>query len=159
VKVAALVLSTLALVVGGAVLATVPRRRRMYLGASAEMEPQESRIEITCVLLPDKPDKTEVERTDETRAMWRRAQQVAGRFKISSRFEERHDAGDACTYGDAYLYPSLRRLVPVLDALDKARVGYDNIDLPVRAPRGLVRGLRSRYPRGTGVMVNEGEFR
>ena len=115
---------------------------------------REATIELTCVMLPDDPDETEIERTEDTRAMWRKAKKIAEKFGARVNFSEHQDFKEACLYGDAYVYPSLDVLEEMLDAFDKSDVEYDNIDLPANASKNLVARLKKRYPRWSGVSVN-----
>jgi hypothetical protein len=114
-------------------------------------------VELTCVQLPDEPTDAEIERTEDTRAMWQRAKTIADRFKASTRFAEHQDYGEACLFGDGYVYPSLDALEKMLDAFDKADIEYDNIDLPKGAPKDLVARLKKRYSLRRDVQVNEGK--
>lgn len=116
-----------------------------------------ARIELTCVQLPDEPTDAEIDRTEDTRSMWQRAEKIADRMGIRARFSEHQDYGEACLFGDAYIYPPLDDLERLLDAFDKANVEYDNIDLPKRAPKELVARLKRRYSRRRDVAVNEGK--
>ena len=50
-------------------------------------------IELTCVDLPEEPDEDEVERTEETLAMWRRAKKIADRFGVRTNFRSTVIAG------------------------------------------------------------------
>jgi hypothetical protein len=81
-----------------------------------------------------------------------RLQDLADRFHIRTYFEE--SVQDGIAYLDAYIYPTPRLLLAVLDALDATHLGYDNIDLPPELDgTPLHRQLRQRYRHG-GVMVN-----
>lgn len=112
-------------------------------------------IELTCVMLPDDPDETDIERTENTRAMWRTAKRIAERFGTRVNFSEHQDFKEACLFGDAYVYPALGVLEEILDAFDKSDVEYDNIDLPAGTPKTLTLRLKKRYVRGSGVRVND----
>lgn len=118
---------------------------------------QESRIELTCIMCASKnPDATEVQRTQETKAEWAKAKQIARQFGVRSNFSFHRDRG--MTYGDGYLYPSLAVLERILESLDQQNIGYDNIDLPTIAPPDLIARLQQRYPMGAGIMVNLGRY-
>ena len=132
----------------------VPSRRVR----ESERSELEARIELTCVQLPDDPTEEEVERTIATRSMWQRAQDIADRMGGWTNFSEHRDEREACLFGDAYVYLPLRVLEPMLDAFDRERVEYDNIDLPSDASKSLVARLRSRFPRESVVDVNVGKM-
>ena len=118
----------------------------------------ESRIELTCIDLPDNADETEQCRYEETMAMYERAKQVANRFRITYNIQPISSVEPGHTYGDAYIYPTLESLIPVLDALDAEDIDYDNIDLPKKVPNQMVAQLLQRYPRGMGISVNVGDY-
>jgi hypothetical protein len=90
---------------------------------------------------------------DETAEMYERAvpliESVDGALRVS-----RHDERGV-EYRDAYADVSQERLEELLDLFDEDRIGYDNIDLHDRPSKTLLRRLRMRYPRGSGVAVNE----
>lgn len=110
-------------------------------------EPEESRIELTCLDNNMAPD-----RTPETKEQWTKAAEIGQKHGVSYRFEENPSTG----FGDAYMYPSLKKLEAVLKDLEEAEVGFDNIDLPDDADQKLIERLKKQY--AFGVSVNPGEY-
>lgn len=85
-----------------------------------------------------------------TEKMYGRAKEVASKFGISTYFDRCWDHGDE--FCDGYVYPPAQILEEVLQALDRADVEYDNIDLPSRLEGSeLHRRLLTRFPCGVAV--------
>ena len=84
--------------------------------------------------------------------MYTRAKKVADRFGTQSFFDEHEEHGHR--YVDGYVYPCTDNIEDVLNALDKAKVDFDNIDLP-KSARKLAKKLKKRYPRGVSVNLGE----
>jgi hypothetical protein len=110
-------------------------------------------IELTCSMLEPDADEEACATWDETADMYRGAEPlvdaVEGKLRVSGH-EER-----GVEYRDAYADVSQDRLEELLDLFDEDRIGYDNIDLHDRPRKALLRRLGMRYPRGSGVSVNE----
>ena len=116
-------------------------------GSFGGSEPEESRIELTCL------DNNECsERTPETKAEWKKAAEIGKKHGVAYRFEENPATG----YGDAYMYPSFDKLEDVLKDLESGGVGFDNIDLPDDVDPNLLSRLKNKYK--FGVSVNQGDF-
>ena len=138
----------------GVALAVTPGRRHgSHLGGVVRgIEQPEATIELTCVMIEDPTSKVEMCRAAETRQMWARAARIAKQLKIRENFSEHVERGTI--YGDAYLYPTLDKLEQTINALERDRVDFDNIDLPPETPKALTNKLRKQFPRGSGIMVN-----
>jgi len=110
-------------------------------------------IELTCSMLEPDADEGACATWDETADMYRGAvplvDAVGGTLRVSA-----HEERDV-EYRDAYADVSQGRLEDLLDLFDEDSIGYDNIDLRDRPSKTLLKRLRMRYPRGSGVAVNE----
>jgi len=116
-------------------------------GSYGGSEEEESRIELTCL-----DNESAPERTPETKEQWGKAAEIGKKHGVAYRFEENTVTG----YGDAYMYPSLKKLEAILQDLEDAEVGFDNIDLPDDVDSKLVSRLKKKY--SIGVDVNPGQF-
>ena len=109
---------------------------------------RELRIELWCGSLDS---------LAETNERYSKADEIAKRFNIPTSFNESTDNGKV--YFDGYIYPRSNHLLRVLDALDKAGVEYDNIDLPDSLVGSeLHKKLEKKYPPPTGIYVNPGDI-
>lgn len=112
-------------------------------------------IELLCCMNPsDGSDAVAMERTEETKAMYERANQLLRPFGLELNIQEHSDDGE--DFVDAYCYPECDQLEAVLKAFDENAIEYDNIDLPPNAPADLIARLQELYEGdcGTGISLN-----
>ena len=89
--------------------------------------------------------------------MYDRAKEVADRYNTDTYFDEIEEHG--VTYVDGYVYPCSKDLLKILDELDKAKVEYDNIDIPDKLDgSALHKKLLKKFGLHRGVEINPGEI-
>jgi sugar phosphate isomerase/epimerase len=106
-------------------------------------ENRTARVELLCGLVENENDPEEIARWEETQAERKRADAIADTLGVRA-ILDMPSVQHGVYHNDAYLYPTVDKLEPLLDALQQAGVEYHEVDLPDDMPDDAADALRER---------------